>query len=119
MGLLKVELGSYSETCHGGSQFVSIKVEEVTDIQSEEEEKKEEDPLLITYPELEAEVEVSESDYSNTCKCLSFLSVYVCFVHQHETSLLWWTDFKKPFQNDGEDVILFQIVEYYQQIPFP
>jgi hypothetical protein len=58
MGLLKVELGSYSETCHGGSQFVSIKVEEVTDIQSEEEEK-EEDPLLITYPELEAEVEVS------------------------------------------------------------
>jgi hypothetical protein len=59
MGLLKVELGSYSETCHGGSQFVSIKVEEVTDIQSEEEEKKEEDPLLITYPELKA-VEVSE-----------------------------------------------------------
>jgi hypothetical protein len=55
MDLLKVELGSHSETCHG-NHFISVKVEEVTDIQEEVEE---EDPLLITHSELKAEDEVS------------------------------------------------------------
>jgi hypothetical protein len=34
---LKVELGSYSETCNDGNQFIDIKVEEVTDIKVEED----------------------------------------------------------------------------------
>jgi hypothetical protein len=45
---LRVELGSSSETCitsHDGNEVISIKVEETTAIQ-------EEDPLLITLPEV-------------------------------------------------------------------
>jgi hypothetical protein len=45
---LKVELDSCNETCvtsHDGNEVISIKVEEATAIQ-------EEDPLLITLPEV-------------------------------------------------------------------
>jgi hypothetical protein len=48
--------GSYSETCltsHDESQVIDIKVEDAADIQEEE------DPLLITSPEIKAEHEVS------------------------------------------------------------
>jgi hypothetical protein len=56
---LKCLPGSYSETCvtsfHDGSEVMSIKVEAVTE---------EEDPLLITFPGMKAEHEVS---------CISFV----------------------------------------------
>jgi hypothetical protein len=53
MDLLKVELGSYNETCHDENEFIDIKVE-VTDAQEEEE-----DPLLIKFPLIKSELEVS------------------------------------------------------------
>jgi hypothetical protein len=56
MDLLKVEPGSYNETCltssHDGSQILSLNVEEVTDVQEED------DPLLISHPVIKAEHEV-------------------------------------------------------------
>jgi hypothetical protein len=55
--LLKVELGSCSEacltSCHDGNEVIDIKVEEVVDREEEE------DPLLITFPVIKAEHEVS------------------------------------------------------------
>jgi hypothetical protein len=56
MDFLKVAPGSHSDTCvtsHGGYQLNDIKVEYITDIQQEE------DPLLITYPVIKSELEVS------------------------------------------------------------
>jgi hypothetical protein len=57
MDLLKVETGVCSETCptssHVGSEVISVKVEEVTDTQEEE------DPLLIRLPDINSEHEVS------------------------------------------------------------
>jgi hypothetical protein len=65
MGFSQAGPDSYSETCltssRDGSQFVSIKVEEVTDMQEEE------DPLLITFPVTKAELWVS-------CKCGCYLA---------------------------------------------
>jgi hypothetical protein len=52
MDSLKVEPGSDSETCHDGNQVIDIKVE-VTDVQEEE------DPVLITFPLMKTEHEVS------------------------------------------------------------
>ncbi|XP_023717995.1 uncharacterized protein LOC111870166 isoform X6 [Cryptotermes secundus] len=57
ISLSQAEPNSHSETCltssHNENQLVSIKVEEVTDIQEEE------DPLLITFPVTRAELRVS------------------------------------------------------------
>jgi hypothetical protein len=65
MNLLKVEPGSDSDTCHDGNQVTNIKVGEVTDVQEDE------DPLLRTFPVIEAEHEVS---IMNVCTLLgSFL----------------------------------------------
>jgi hypothetical protein len=53
---LRVELGSCNETCvtlHDGNEIISIKVEETTAIQEEE------DPLLIKLPAIKSEHEVS------------------------------------------------------------
>jgi hypothetical protein len=56
MDLLKVEPGSYSETCltssHDGSQVLSMNVEKVTNVQEED------DPLLISLPVIKTEHEV-------------------------------------------------------------
>jgi hypothetical protein len=55
--LLKVELGSCNEacvtSCHDGNEVINIKVEEVLDTEEEE------DPLLITFPVINSEHEVS------------------------------------------------------------
>jgi hypothetical protein len=60
MDLLKVELGSCSETCptssHDVNDITSVKVEEMTDIQ---EEDKEEDLVLVRLPKIKSELEVS------------------------------------------------------------
>jgi hypothetical protein len=57
MDLLEVEPGSCIETCptssHVGSEAISVKVEEVTDTQEEE------DPLLVKVPDINSEHEVS------------------------------------------------------------
>jgi hypothetical protein len=56
MSVQEVVPGSYSETCltsHYENQVIDIKVEDAADIQEEE------DPLLITSPEIKAEHEVS------------------------------------------------------------
>jgi hypothetical protein len=49
--LLKVELGS----CNDGNEVINIKVEEVIDTEEEE------DPLLIRFPVIKAEHEVSST----------------------------------------------------------
>jgi hypothetical protein len=53
--LLKVVLGSYSETCltRQNTNEIDVKVEEVTNIQEEE------DPMAKTFPNIKAEQEVS------------------------------------------------------------
>jgi hypothetical protein len=57
--LLKVELGSCNEacltSCHDGNEVINIKVEEVIDTEEEE------DPLLITFPAIKTENEVSST----------------------------------------------------------
>jgi hypothetical protein len=67
MGLSQAGPDSCSETSltssHDGNQLVSIKVEEGTDIQEEE------DPLLITFPVTKAELWVS-------CKCGCNLALF-------------------------------------------
>jgi hypothetical protein len=61
MDSLKVEPGSYSETCVTSScvenQVIGIKVEGVSNVEEEEEE--EEDPLLIPFSPIKSEYEVS------------------------------------------------------------
>jgi hypothetical protein len=52
MELLNVIPGSDSETCHHGDQDVSVKVEDVTDIQEVDQ------PLQVTSPLIKAEQEV-------------------------------------------------------------
>jgi hypothetical protein len=52
MELLNVVPGSDSETCHDGNQDVSVKVEDVTDMQEVEQ------PLQVTSPLIKAEQEV-------------------------------------------------------------
>jgi hypothetical protein len=52
MELLNVVPGSDSETCHDGNQDVSVKVEDVTDVQEVEQ------PLQVTSPLIKAEQEV-------------------------------------------------------------
>jgi hypothetical protein len=52
MELVNVVPGSDSGTCNDGSQVISIKDEDVTDFQEDE------DPLLITSPVIKAEQEV-------------------------------------------------------------
>jgi hypothetical protein len=72
---LRVEIGSYNETCvtlHDGNEVASIKVEEATAAQEEE------DPLLIKLPVIKAELEVS-------CRRFGYPSVCV-----HETIILCW-----------------------------
>ncbi|XP_023704543.1 uncharacterized protein LOC111862919 isoform X3 [Cryptotermes secundus] len=57
MELLEVALGSCTEindTSHDGNKIISIKVEDVPDIQHEE------DPLLITFPAVKEEHELSQ-----------------------------------------------------------
>jgi hypothetical protein len=54
MELVKVVPSSDSETCHDGNQ-ISIKYEDVTDIQEDE------DPLLITSPVIKSEEDVCPS----------------------------------------------------------
>jgi hypothetical protein len=49
INLMEVVPDSYSETCHDGNQLIDIKVEV----------PEEEDPLLITCPIIETELEVS------------------------------------------------------------
>jgi hypothetical protein len=49
MELLSVVPGSDSETCHDGNQDVSVKVEDVTDMQEVEQ------PLQVTSPLIKAE----------------------------------------------------------------
>jgi hypothetical protein len=55
--------GSCTETSptssHDAFQTISIKVEEISDVEEEEEEEEEEDPLSISFPGVEAEHEVS------------------------------------------------------------
>lgn len=55
---LKVVPDLYSETCltpsHDGNQVISIKAEDFTDTENEEE-----DPLLIQFPVIKPEFEVS------------------------------------------------------------
>jgi hypothetical protein len=58
MNLLKVEPGSDIDTQHDGSQDISIKVEEVSDI------KKDDVPVLITFP-----VRKVEDEVSCVCQC--------------------------------------------------
>jgi hypothetical protein len=57
MDLLEFAPGSRSEICetssHDGNEIINIKIEEVPDIQEEE------DPLLITFPVIKDEHEVS------------------------------------------------------------
>jgi hypothetical protein len=50
--LVKIVAGSDSDTCHAENQDVSIKEEDVTDIQEDE------DHLLIASPVIKAEQEV-------------------------------------------------------------
>jgi hypothetical protein len=85
MNFLKVEPGSDSETCHVGNQVIDIKIEEVTDI------KVEVDPVLITFPVIKAEDEVScTSAYSvnhisqicTTSYCLSCHHLFVIHMKQ-------------------------------------
>jgi hypothetical protein len=52
MELLNVVPASDSETCHDGNQDVSVKVEDVTDIQEVEQ------PLQVTSPSIKSEQEV-------------------------------------------------------------
>jgi hypothetical protein len=52
MELVKVVPASDSKTCHDGNQDISIKDEDVTEIQEDE------DPLLITSPVIKSEQEV-------------------------------------------------------------
>lgn len=70
MYLLKVVPGSCTEACPttscDGSQIFSIKVERDTDIQ-------EEDPLLITFPEMKVEHEVS---FMSVCPLLGIFNKY-------------------------------------------
>jgi hypothetical protein len=54
MELVKVVPGSDRETCHDGNQ-ISIKDEDVTDIQEDE------DTLLVTYPIIKSKEEVCPS----------------------------------------------------------
>jgi hypothetical protein len=67
MGLIQAGPDSSSKICltssHDGNQVVSIKVEEVTDMQEEE------DPLLMTFPVTKAELWVS-------CKCGCYLALF-------------------------------------------
>jgi hypothetical protein len=70
MNLLKVEPGSDSETCHDGNQVIDVKVEEVMDIQEEE------DPVLITFPAIKAEHEVS---FMPWCTLLGSFLIYPGF----------------------------------------
>jgi hypothetical protein len=91
MDLLKVELGSYSETCHDGNQFIDVKVEEGTVAQEEEE-----DPLLITFPIEKSELEVS-------CMMVFIIAVVflisiclsICMKHLHSSEWI----LKNPFHN--------------------
>jgi hypothetical protein len=73
MDFLKVAPGSNSEACPTsscvGSLSMSIKVELVTDIQKEEEK----DPLLLTFPVIKAEHEVS---YMCVCLLLGTFKKY-------------------------------------------
>jgi hypothetical protein len=78
MDSLKVECGSDSETCHDGNQVIDIKVEEITGIQAED------DPVLITFPVIKAEDEVS---------CLS-----ICNFLAHFTSI-WNCQFSFSYQS--------------------
>jgi hypothetical protein len=69
--LVKVVPGSDSDTCHAGNQGVSVKEEDVTDIQEDE------DDLLIASPAIKAEQEVRFCIYCSA----SFLDMQIaCFV---------------------------------------
>jgi hypothetical protein len=59
MGLLKVEPGSDSETCHDENHVTDIKVEEATNVQ-------EEDPMLRTFP-------VTKTEHGVSCICMCTL----------------------------------------------
>ncbi|XP_023719522.1 zinc finger and SCAN domain-containing protein 12 isoform X3 [Cryptotermes secundus] len=61
MDLLKVEPGSYNETCltssHDGSEVLSVNVEEATNVQEED------DPLQISLPVIKAEYESTRTKH--------------------------------------------------------
>jgi hypothetical protein len=71
MDLLDVTPGSCSEandtSSHAGNEIVTIKVEDVPDIQEEE------DPLLITFPVVKEEHEVSDMSVSTFIHIENFI----------------------------------------------
>jgi hypothetical protein len=71
MDLLEVASGSCSEiydtSSHDGNEIVSIKVEDIPDI------KEEEDPLLITFPVVKNEHEVSHMSVSTFIHIENFI----------------------------------------------
>jgi hypothetical protein len=95
MELVKVVPGSDSETCHDGNQ-ISIKDEDVTDIEEDE------NPLLISSPVIKSEEEVSPClqhlknvlDMQIAC----FLTCLCLSIHMKQDPYGDWIE-KNLFQN--------------------
>jgi hypothetical protein len=83
--------GSCSETCltsfHDGNEVMSIKVEAVT---------VDEDPLLLTFPGVKAEHEVS-CIFCQVCKQYPTNNFFVYVLHFGEKTLLLYTSLKMSF----------------------
>jgi hypothetical protein len=74
MDLPEVLPGSGSETCHDENMVISIKAEDVTDVQEDEH------PLLITFPIIKAEQEVCVCVYTLLDTFLKYTNCLLTFL---------------------------------------
>ena len=72
---------SHGEMCltlfQDGSEAMDVKVEEVTDVKEEEEER--EDPLAVTCPTSDAEQEVSRVSVCSAVRQIAYVLIFATF----------------------------------------